>query len=346
MANLKEVRKRIASVDTTKQITSAMKLVAASRLRKAQQSLLSFRPYAIKMKEMLLSLTQDIDDIDENPYLTCRETEKVLLIAVTSNRGLCGAFNNNIIKAVKTLIEGKYLSQYNAGNVHLITIGKTVTNFYKKRKFNIIGSYDEIYDNLTYDKVYEIADIAMRTYAEGKYDRVEILYNKFKNAAVQVVSTEQFLPVMSDFSIKSDEIDLGDEEKNSRRMSRATGSGSAVGGGSMPSMNMNEMRATTKDIDFGTNNVKGRILNDYIYEPNKEEIVNQVIPKTLKVQFYRVLLESYASEHGARMTAMHQATDNATEIIKQLTIEYNKARQAAITNEIIEIVSGANALGG
>ena len=344
MANLKEVRKRIASVDTTRQITSAMKLVAASRLRKAQQSLINFRPYAIKMKELLLSLTQDIEDFNENPYLAERDTEKVLLIAVSSNRGLCGAFNNNIVKAVKAEIEDKYQEHYNAGNVHLMTIGKAVTNIFKKRNHTIIGSYDSIFDELTFDKAVEITEIAMNAYAEQKYDRIEILYNKFKNAAVQIVSTEQFLPVMSDFSVKSNEVDLRDDEKDGKKLSRATGSSSAVGGGSMPSMNMDEMRANTKDIDYSTDNVKARILNDYIYEPNKDKIVSQIIPKTLKVQFFRALLESYASEHGARMTAMHQATDNATEIIKQLKIEYNKARQAAITNEIIEIVSGANAL--
>lgn len=345
MANLKEVRKRITSVDTTKQITSAMKLVAAARLRKAQQSLINFRPYAIKMKEMLLSLTQDIDKVEENPYLENREAEKVLIIAVASNRGLCGAFNNNIIKAVKATIEETYQHQFQNGNVDLITIGKTATGFFGKYNFNVIGSYDGIFDELTFNEVIKITDSILASFEDKTYDRVQIIYNKFKNAAVQVVTNEQFLPVESDFSVKSDEIDLGEDERG-KRTTRATGSGSAIGGGSMPSIDINEMRATTKDMDLGINNIKARILNDYIYEPNKAEIVRQVIPKTLRVQFYRVLLESYAAEHGARMTAMHQATDNATEIIRQLKIEYNKARQAAITNEIIEIVSGANALKG
>ncbi|MEZ5198019.1 MAG: ATP synthase F1 subunit gamma [Bacteroidales bacterium] len=296
MPNLKEVRTRIASVKSTQQITSAMKMVAASKLRRAQNAILQMRPYAAKLKEILQNLSASLDAGDDSSvYSEQREPDKILLVAVSSNRGLCGAFNANVIKKTNLLIHETYKSQYQTGNLSLITIGKKVSEYYSKRKYNVLETHDELFDQLTFENVSELTVRIMELFKQNKFDKVDIVYNQFKNAATQVLNAEQFLPV--------EPVVLDEANKS-------------------------------------TSNV------DYIFQPDKQEIVLDLIPKSLKVQFYKAILDSNAAEHGARMTAMHQATDNAQELLKSLNLAYNKARQAAITNEILEIVSGAEALKG
>lgn len=290
MPNLKEVRTRISSVNSTKQITSAMKMVAASKLRKAQDAILKMRPYANKLEEILRDLSASLGENDDNVYAAEKEVKKVLLVILTSNRGLCGAFNANVIKFAKLHIKENY-ANLSHDQIKLMIIGKKGYDFYKKDKYEIVEHHDELYNDLTFENTVLIADKVMKEFRDGKYDKVEIIYNKFKNAATQLLTNEQFLPVKIE---------------------------------------------TPEDEVF--------VNTDYIFQPNKKEIVNQVIPKTLKIQFYKTLLDTFAAEHGARMTAMHQATDNADALLKELKLSYNKARQAAITNEIIEIVGGAEAL--
>lgn len=290
MANLKEIRIRIASVESTKQITSAMKLVAASKLKRAQDAITRMRPYANKLTEILQDLSSGSDN-EGNVYGEQREIDKVLLIAISSSRGLCGAFNANVVKKVNQLLEEDYAEQYRSGDVDVLTIGRKVTEAFAKSDLDVIASHDDLWNKLNWENVIDVAEDILELFREGEYDRIDLVYNQFKNAATQILTHEQFLPVKP-----------MDEEFESK----------------------------TK--------------NDYIMEPSKEVIVNELIPKTLKTQLYKALLDSHAAEHGARMTAMHQATDNATELVKDLKLTYNKARQAAITNEIIEIVSGANAL--
>ncbi|MBU0765346.1 MAG: ATP synthase F1 subunit gamma [Bacteroidetes bacterium] len=292
MASLKEIRIRISSVKSTRQITSAMKMVAAARLRKSQDAILRMRPYAQKLHEILTNLSAGLDTTEENIYAQQREPGKILLVMISSNRGLCGSFNSNIIKRTNELITGKYADQYRKGKVSFIAIGKKGADFLKKKKMNMLSSHNELFDNLTFANITPVAESIMKRFVNKTYDRVELIYNEFKNPAVQILTNEQFLP-----------IEMKEEE-----------------------------------------GVK--LFYDYIFEPSKEYIVNDLIPKSLKVQFFKALLDSYASEHGARMTAMHQATDNATELLRDLNLEYNKARQAAITKEILEIVSGAEALKG
>jgi len=289
MANLKEIRIRITSVESTKQITSAMKLVAASKLKRAQDAVTRMRPYANKLTEILQDLSSGSDN-EGNVYGEQRDIEKVLLVPISSNRGLCGAFNANVVKRVNKLIAEDYASQYRSGNVDVLTIGRKVSEAFAKSDMNVIESHDEIWNDLTWENSIEITNDILALFKDGEYDRIDLVYNQFKNAATQILTHEQFLPV------KPVEVD--------------------------------EDKAT----------------NDYIMEPSKEVIVTELIPKTLKTQLYKAMLDSHASEHGARMTAMHQATDNATELVKDLKLTYNKARQTSITNEIIEIVSGANAL--
>ena len=289
MANLKEIRIRITSVESTKQITSAMKLVAASKLKRAQDAVTRMRPYANKLTEILQDLSSGSDN-DGNVYGEQRDIEKVLLVPISSNRGLCGAFNTNVVKRVNLLIKEDYAGQYRSGNVDVLTIGRKVSEAFAKSDMNVIESHDEIWNDLTWENSIEITEGILNLFKEGEYDRIDLVYNQFKNAATQILTHEQFLPVKP--------------------------------------IESNEDKAS----------------NDYIMEPSKEVIVNELIPKTLKTQLYKAMLDSHASEHGARMTAMHQATDNATELVKDLKLTYNKARQTSITNEIIEIVSGANAL--
>lgn len=292
MPNLKEVRIRIASVKSTQQITSAMKMVAASKLRRAQNAILKMRPYAAKLKDILQNLSASLDSGDGNLYTQQRNPEKVLMVVLTSNRGLCGAFNTNIIRTAVQKIQNDYELQFKAGNVSILTIGRKGSEFFSKRGYKMISTHDSVFDNLTYENISAIASSVMNAFADKEFDRVDIVYNQFKNAVVQRVAIEQFLPV--------------------------------------------EEPAKT--------DVVARVNTDYIFLPSKEEIVEELIPKSLKIQFYKAVLDSYASEHGARMTAMHQATDNAGDLIKELNLAYNKARQASITKEILEIVSGAEAL--
>ena len=284
MANLKEIRNRIASVSSTMQITSAMKMVSAAKLKKAQDAITAMRPYSDKLTELLQGLSASLDADTGSKYAEQRDVKKVLLVAITSNRGLAGAFNSNIIKEVKNLASQKYANQ----EVSYVTIGKKANDAFKKTT-NVIANKSNVFDDLTFDNVAEIAEMLMDEFVAGNYDRIDIVYNRFKNAATQLVTVEQFLPIVP---IETDE----------------------------PS------------------------VSDYIFEPNKVEIVEQLIPKSLKTQLYKSIRDSFASEHGARMTAMHKATDNATELRDQLKLTYNKARQAAITNEILEIVGGAEAL--
>ncbi len=293
MPSLKEVRIRIASVKSTQQITSAMKMVAASKLRRAQNAILNLRPYATKLREMMGSLSADATDTGFAALTEQRKPENILLVVVSSNRGLCGAFNTNVIKATLDLMNVKYAGQHQNGNVQLLLIGKKAGDFFSKRKYPVAGTHHELFDGLSSEKAIPVAERVMQDFTSKKYDRVEVIYNQFKNAAVQRLVVEPFLPLVPESTV-------------------ANASGSA----------------------------------DYIYEPTQEEILSDLIPRSLKIQFYKTLLDSFASEHGARMTAMHKATDNATELLKELKLTYNKVRQATITNEILEIVSGAEALKG
>ncbi|HNW68933.1 MAG TPA: ATP synthase F1 subunit gamma [Bacteroidales bacterium] len=294
MAGLKEVRIRIASVNTTKQVTSAMKMVSAAKLRRAQGAILKLRPYANKLSGLLSELSGSNNMPEDILYFKKRKIHKVLLVVINSNRGLCGAFNTNIIKAVMAHIQADYRELNEKGNLHLLTVGKKATDFFTKRNFKVIEHADSIYDNLTYEKTSEFANKLMDLYTSGAYDRIEIIYNQFKNAVSQILTTEQFLPI----------------EKINQKS--------------------NVSQANT----------------DYIFEPDKEIILKELVPKSLKIQVYKAILDSWASEQGARMSAMQKATDNAEELMKSLKLSYNKARQATITNEIIEIVSGVNALKG
>lgn len=290
MPSLKEVRIRINSVISTKQITSAMKMVSASKLRRAQNAIIKLRPYSIKLNEILQNLKSSISGSDEAVYSEQRGEENVLLVLLTSNRGLCGAFNSNIIKTVTKLASEKYATQNAAGKLHLMCIGKKGSDYFSRRNFKIAAIKNEIYDSLSFENANLIALELMSEFNKGTYDKIEIVYNQFKNAAVQKLIVEQFLPI-----------------------------------------------SESQDDDHGAQ-------SDYIFEPDKTQIIKDLVPRTLRVQFYKTLLDSFASEHGARMTAMHKATDNAEELLKDLRLAYNKARQASITKEILEIISGANAL--
>jgi F-type H+-transporting ATPase subunit gamma len=293
MANLKEIRNRIASVTSTRKITSAMKMVSAAKLRRAQEAIVQMRPYADRLHTILTHLSDSIRGEDHNPYASEREVEKLLIVVIASNRGLCGAFNSLVIKRAMQTAHEEYGNLMRKGNVDFYAIGKKASDSLKKKKFTLAGVRNELFDELTFDHVLPVAGEIMGKFVVGEYDRVLLVYNQFKNAAVQILTTEQFLPVL---------------------IPEKTG--------------------------------KESIFTDYIYEPSKEYIVRELIPRSLKIQFYKALLDSHAAEHGARMTAMHMATDNATELIRELNLTYNKARQAAITNELLEIVSGAEALKG
>jgi len=295
MPSLKEVRIRIESIKSTQQITSAMKLVAASKLRRTQNAVQALAPYSNKLREILGNLSSSIDNTEEAVYTMVRPVQKVLLIVVTSNRGLCGPFNSNVIKAAKTHIDENYRDLDRNGHLDILTIGKKGTDFFKKNKFNVVNSNNEIFDTLTFANTTTIAESLMVDFSTKKYDRIEIVYNHFKNAGQQVMTIDQFLPIVPVT------VPAAKESKQ---------------------------------------------LSDFIFQPEKESLVKELLPKMLKVQFYRTILDSFASEHGARMTAMSQATENASEILKQLKLSYNKARQNAITKELLEIVSGAEALKG
>jgi F-type H+-transporting ATPase subunit gamma len=293
MANLKEVRIRITSVQSTQQITKAMKMVSAAKLKRATNAIVQLRPYATKLKEILGNLSASLEE-SSSPYTQEREPNKVLIVVISSNRGLAGAFNMNVIKATNNLISGKYSSQYANGNVSILAIGKKSQDFYEKRDYKVVGNNNEVYAALTFENVTKITDSIMAGFTKGDYDQVELVYNQFKNAAVQIVTAEQLLP--------------------------------------LPKNAISE--------------VKGSSTVDYILEPSQEEIVEQLIPKSIKIQLYKAVLDSHASEHGARMTSMDKATENAGDLLKALKLSYNQARQAAITTELSEIVSGAAALNG
>ncbi len=286
MANLKEIRNRITSVSSTMQITSAMKMVSAAKLKKAQDAITAMRPYAQKLTQLLQDLSASIEGDVAGKYSEERAVNNVLIVAITSNRGLCGAFNSNVIKETNYLVQNKYAGK----KVDFVTIGKKANDILRKSG-TVIQNDSAVFEDLTYDNIAEIAEYLMQLFVDGKYDRIELVYNQFKNAATQIVMAEQFLPIVSEQS-------------------------------------------------------DANLTIDYIFEPSKEEIILELIPRMLKTQLYKAVRDSFAAEHGARMTAMHKATDNATELRDQLKLTYNKARQAAITNEILEIVGGAEALNG
>jgi F-type H+-transporting ATPase subunit gamma len=295
MANLKAIRIRITSVKSTRQITSAMKMVSAAKLRKAQDKIVRLRPYANKLHEILINLSESLANSElTSIYSRSSEPEKILIVVITSNRGLCGAFNSNILREAKRIASEKYNIQFHNNNVKFLAVGKKGYDTLRKQKLSLAGENNELLNDLSFETASVVAENIMDNFINQEVDKVEIIYNHFKNAAVQTVTVEPFLPV---------------EPK-------------------------------------GDSN--GKVFNsvDYIYEPGKEEIVRELIPKSLKIQFYKAVLDSFVAENGARMTAMHKATDNATTMIHDLTLQYNKARQAAITNQILEVVSGAEALKG
>ena len=284
MANLKEIRARITSVGSTMQITSAMKMVSAAKLKRAQDAITQMRPYANKLRELLVNLSSTLESSEGNAYSDVRPLNKQLVVAITSNRGLCGAFNNNVIKRAKALANECH-------NTSFLTIGKKASEHFTKNGFDVVSTHDDLYADLSFANTSAIAHHLMTHFTEGRYDKVVLVYNQFKNAASQHLMAEPYLPVEPP---KDDSATIG----------------------------------------------------DYIFEPDKEDIVADLIPKSLKIQLFKALLDSHAAEHGARMTAMHKATDNAGELKRELTLTYNKARQAAITGEILEIVGGAEALNG
>jgi len=294
MANLKEVRIRISSVQSTQQITKAMKMVSAAKLKRATNAIVQLRPYATKLKEILGNLSANLEG-SSSPYTEEREPNKVLIVVVSSNRGLAGAFNMNVIKATNNLIAEKYSEQYKNGKVSILSIGKKSQDFYEKRGYTVIGNNNAVYAELTFENVTKITDSIMAGFKNGDFDQVELVYNRFKNAAVQILTTEQLLP--------------------------------------LPKTEISKEEARQHQID-------------YILEPSKEEIVKELIPKSIKIQLYKAVLDSHAAEHGARMTSMDKATENAGDLLKALKLSYNQARQAAITTELSEIVSGAAALNG
>ena len=284
MSGLKEIRNRISSVSSTMQITNAMKMVSAAKLKKAQDSITATLPYSNKLSELVKNISASIDSVDSNPLFVSREVKRPLIIVITSNKGLCGGFNSNIIKEVHNIS-----TEYGSNKPDLLTIGKKGDDILKK-KFNVISSHNDLFDEFSYLKVKSIASKIMELYTDEKYDEVILVYNHFKNAATQIITKEQFLPI---------------SENNDDNVSTS---------------------------------------GDYIFEPNREKILEELIPKTLSIQLFKSISDSIAGEHGARMTAMHKATDNASELRDQLKLTYNKARQTAITNEILEIVGGAEAL--
>ncbi len=289
MANLKEVKNRIKSVISTQQITKAMKMVAAAKLRRAQDRIIQMRPYANKLAAILSNVSSGIEDDLANEFAEARTVENVLLVVISSDRGLCGAFNSNVFKSTNTAIKQKYADK----NITVLPVGKKAVDYFNKRDFETVNDFSNLFGELKFDTARKAAEFAMEGFITGKYDAVDLIYNEFKNVATQILRVEQYLPI--------------------------------------PQMETEE-------------EANEPIAIDYIFEPNKEVILKDLIPNSLKVQFYKALLESNASEQGARMTAMEKATDNANELLKELRLTYNRTRQAAITKEILEIVGGAEAL--
>ena len=298
MANLKEVRTRINSVNSTMQITSAMKMVSASKLRKSQSTIVTLRPYASKLQEIMQNLSSSLKTSTEGVYAKIHkenpEDEKILLIPVASNKGLCGVFNVNVLRETLKTLNEDFNVQYEKGNVDILCISKKIEETLRFRKYRLAGNENELLDKLSYENTVAFAERLMQEFKDEKYDRIVFIYNQFKNAGTQILVKEQFLPIVSENQVEKED-----------------------------------------------NNVEE---TEYIFQPSKDEILNALIPNSLKLQVYKILLDSFTSEHGARMVSMTKATDNAGELLKELNLSYNKARQGAITNEIIEIVGGANAL--
>ena len=292
MAGLKEIRTRIASIKTTRQVTSAMKMVSAAKLKKAQDAIIHFRPYAWKLHEILVHLASSMDCLEQSPYCIARNPEKILVVVISSNRGLCGGFNLNLVRSAAGLLYGKYSAQLEKGNVELMTIGKQGERHLLVSGFSAAEMQNDLWNNFRYNNIDKVASWILESFLTCRYDKVELVYNEFVNAAVHVPTIVDFLPFQ---------------------------------------------------VPKGTVHNEGDLT---IYEPSKSEIARELIPRVLKTEFHKALLDSQAAEHGARMTAMHLATDNATELIGNLTLQYNKARQAAITKEILEITAGAEALRG
>ena len=292
MANLKEIRIRIASVKSTQKITSAMKMVSAAKLRRAQSAIQKMRPYSKKLTEIMSNISAE-SSIENNPLAAVREKNNTIFLLISSNKGLCGGFNNAIIKQSELLLRTEYAQAHKEGHLKFITIGKRVSDYVRTKKYISLGSYDHLTERCSFDETAALAEKLMTMFVNKEEDKVVIIYNEFKNAATQLLSTEQYLPISA-----------------------------------LQSAPIKKTNA------------------DYIFEPSRQEIYENLIPKVMKIRLYKCILDSIASEHGARMTAMHKATENADELIKQLNLTYNKVRQAAITNEIIEIVGGAEALGG
>jgi F-type H+-transporting ATPase subunit gamma len=288
MANLKDIRTRIKSVKSTRQITSAMKMVSAAKLRKAQNRIEQLRPYAEKLQQILSHVSKSMSDDKDFIYVKEREVKKVLMVIITSNKGLCGSFNSNVVKKSLAFIS----EHYSDAEVEVITIGKKANDMMKKQQYKIVQSETDIFDKLNFNEVTEFADQFMAWFADGTYDKIFTVYNSFINTVTQEVKTEQYLPMV---------LESGEDDEETY---------------------------------------------DYIFEPDKDTITKELIPKSLRTQLFKDILDSFAAEHGARMTAMHQATDNATELLDEITLQYNKARQAAITNELLEITSGADAMRG
>ncbi|WP_080054537.1 ATP synthase F1 subunit gamma [Spirosoma aerolatum] len=291
MASLKEVRARIASINSTQQITKAMKMVSAAKLRRAQDNITQLRPYAQKLSQMLGTVSAGAETASESPYKQTRTIGRVLIIVITSDRGLAGAFNSNAIKGALTLIDEKYSTQARSGNVEIMAIGKKGAEAFQRRGFKVNTNHIDTFNSLNFGTVRAAAEEAMEGFANGRYDVVEVVYNEFRNAAVQIIRTEQILPIVA--------------------AEPTAGSSNSI---------------------------------NYLFEPSEEQIVTELIPKTIKIQLYKAVLDSNAAEHGARMTAMDKATENAGELLKELRLVYNRTRQAAITTEILEIVGGAEAL--
>lgn len=294
MAGLKDIRTRIASVKTTRQVTNAMKMVSAAKLKKAQDAIVHFRPYAQKLNDILAHLVSSSDNRIDSPFCEMRKPQKILIVAIASNRGLCGSFNLNIAKEVVELINTKYRKQNKAQNVHVMAIGRQCEQLLKSMGIKPVADKNELWHNFNYAETEKIAEEIMADFTAQKYDRIELVFNEFSSAAKQVPTCMEFIPVALE------------QEK--------------------------EKPLEHHDI--------------MIYEPSKEEILKELMPAVLKMGFYRVLLDSNTAEHGARMTSMHIATDNATDLINELTLHYNKVRQAAITKEIVEISGASNAMQG
>lgn len=291
MPSLKEVRIRIHSVGSTQQITKAMKMVAAAKLRRAQDAVIQLRPYAGKLQEILSNLSANLDEPSINIYSKERTLNKILLVVITSNKGLCGGFNSNVIKTTKQLIEKDFSTQNSQGNIDVICIGKKAYDFFKKYKCNLVAEHNQIFNKIEFENIAKIAETLTKDYINLKYDKIILIYNQFKNAASQILTKEQYLPIVKS-SVKKE----------------------------------------------------SKLVHDYIFDPSQDHIVQELIPKSLKIKLYKAILDSNAAEHGARMTAMDKATENASDLLKELKISYNKARQATITKEILEIVGGAECL--